>query len=305
MKYGLTVNVNETVKEIVRKAERMEKLGFDYVWVADVPSQRYSPTAASAIAQKTSNIKIGLGLLSIFLHKPHQISNSLTTLTEFYGDRFELLIGPGDLDQLNRVGISNLRHIPELLLKAKEEITEKLSEKGIEAPIWLGAQGPKILKLAKFFDGVLLNYAQPDFIHWAMQKMDLPNKRSTQVGIFAPSYVYTNKEEKPYRLLQRSSAIVALGASKRVLRNFGLYDKVTVAREKLEKGLRLKEVLADFPAEVAEKFSICMHSDNLSGYLSRLKDIGVEHTVFSYPQNFSKETIEALAKSLSSELRCF
>jgi hypothetical protein len=31
----------------------------------------------------------------------------------------------------------------------------------------------------------LLNYANPSFIEWALKEMNLPNKRSIQIGIYA------------------------------------------------------------------------------------------------------------------------
>jgi hypothetical protein len=298
--YGLSVNANETIEEIVKKSVIMEKLGFQFVWVADLPSQRYSPAIASVIAEKTKRIRIGLGLLSPFLHSPSQIAHSLITLTTFYGDRFELCIGPGDKDQLKRVGIesSKLDNIPKLLLKAKEEIVKELRRNMLKVRIWLGAQGPKILRLARFFDGVLLNYAHPRFVSWAIKKISLPSKYSVQVGIYAPSYIYLKKEEEPYQLLRLSSLIVATGTSNSVLKKFNLYDKVAKAKEELEKGLTPEEILSHYPSDFVEDFAIYLHCTELDGYLSKLEEIGVKHVVFGYPQNFSLKTIQDLAHSL-------
>jgi hypothetical protein len=242
-----------------------------------------------------------LGLLSPFLHTPNQIASSLITLIEFYGNRFELCIGPGDRDQLRRAGIlisSYGKSIPKLILKAKESIVKEFSKKRIKIPIWLGAQGPKILKLSKFFDGVLLNYANPSFIEWALKEMNLPNKRSIQIGIYAPSYVYSEKKEELCTLLQVSSLIVASGASKTVLKRLGIYNKVDVVRQKLIKGLTPEDVLNEFPIEMVKKFAIFMHSSKLNEYLLELKDLGIKHVVFGYPQNFSLDTIKDLANAL-------
>lgn len=302
MKYGLSVNANETVKEIVEKCIELEKLGFDYVWVADLPAQRYSPIIASAIAEKTNKIKIGLGLLSPFLHTSNQIASSLITLVEFYGNRFELCIGPGDKDQLRRAGIfiSKFRDlIPEFLLKSKKIIIKEFNKKGIKIPIWLGAQGINILKLSKFFDGVLLNYANPSLIKWALKEMNLSNKNSIQIGIYTPSYVYFNKKSEDLcTLLRVSSLIVASGASKTVLKRLGLYSKVSSIRKKLIKGLTPEDVLNEFPIEMAKEFSIFMNSNRLNDYILELKSLGINHIVFGYPQNFSLSTIKDLANAL-------
>lgn len=99
LKYGLGVNANETVQEMIGKSVEAERLALDHVWIGDVPSQRYAFVVAAAIAEKTKKLTIGLGLLSPFLHSPDQITNGFLTLAEAYGNRFELCIGPGDRDQ--------------------------------------------------------------------------------------------------------------------------------------------------------------------------------------------------------------
>lgn len=300
MEYGLSLNINEAVGEAALKAVLVERLGFDYIWIADLPSERYSPVVAAVIAENTSKVRIGLGLLSPLLHKPEHIANVLMTLTELYGERFELCIGVGDLDQLRRVGVNipRLKRIPEVLLKAEEKILERLRRRGLEIPVWLGAQGPRVLKLARFFDGVLLNYAKPDFVKWAVERIGLLCGCPSRVGVYAPSYIYVNRDDLLHYALMISSAIVALGAPKRVLMEFGLYDKISEARRRLKMGWSPEEALKYLPEEVLEKFSISMHVNGLANYLKRLEEVGVSHVVFSYPQSFSKNTIEVLAKAL-------
>jgi len=54
------------------------------------------------------------------------------------------------------------------------------------------------------------------------------------------------------------------------------------------------------PEEVVERFSIYKSSNALSSYILKLREIGVKHIVFGYPQNISKETLRTLALSLPS-----
>lgn len=300
MKYGLGVNANETVREIVEKSVEAERLGLDHVWVADVPSQRYGLVVASAIAANTKKLRIGLGLLSPFLHTPDQIANGFFTLVEAYGDRFELCIGPGDKDQLQRVGISIFppRGISNYLLEARKRIVKKLRENKVRYKIWLGAQGPRILKIAKFFDGVLLNYASPNLIKWAISKIGQMEAKDFQYGVYAPSYIYTDFDEEVYNLLRVACAVVVLGASEIVLRESGLYEKLVVTKEKMKAGFIPESILNDIPAKTLDKFSIHMPSSELHGYLLELAKLGIRHIVFGYPQNFSKKTVRDLGEAL-------
>lgn len=300
MKYGLGINVNETIHETVEKSVLAEKLGMDYVWVSDVPEQRYAPIVASAIAANTRKIKIGLGLLSPPLHGSLQIASSVITLVEAYGERFELCIGPGDRNQLKSIGI-HLPHskgISDYLLTAKKDMEKALQKHKVKCPIWLGAQGPKMLKLSRFFNGVLLNYASPDLIKWAIDQIGPVKNSDFKYGTYALSYVYTRLDPKIYNLLKVSSAAVTLGASKTVLEKLGIYEKVAQANRGLDTGASLESIANSIPARSMEFFSIHKHSSELGAYLSELSEIGIKHVVFGYPQNYSTKTIQQLPQAL-------
>jgi hypothetical protein len=81
-------------------------------------------------------------------------------------------------------------------------------------------EAAKMLGIAHFFDGVLLNYANPDLIRWAVGKIGRVGKKGFEIGIYAPAYVYTELNPKVHRSLQASSAVVALGAPNLILRKF-------------------------------------------------------------------------------------
>jgi len=302
LKFGLGVNANETIQEIVRKSVEAEKLGIDYVWVPDVPVQLYAPIAASSIAANTKKIQIGLGLLSVFIHTPVQIATSFSTLVEAYGERFELCIGPGDRNLLRRLGIS-LHHpkgVGNYLLNAKNQIKKKLQKNKVKCRVWLGAQGPKMLEISKFFDGVLLNYAQPDLIKWAVDKVGPVKNKDFQFGIFSSSYVYQDFDPKIYNLLRISSAIVALGASKAVLERLGLRETIVEGRKKLDKGTPITSIINHIPPKTIQLFSISKPSTELRKYLSEISKMKITHVVFGYPQNYSEETVRDLALALES-----
>jgi len=302
LKFGLAVNANETVSDIVGKCVEAERLVIDCVWVPDAPVQLYASAVASAVAASTKKIQIGLGLLSVFLHTPAQIANSVSTLFEGYGERFELCIGPGDRNLLKSVGI-HLYHpdgVISYLLTAKNQIEKILRKNRVRCRIWLGAQGPKTLEISKFFDGVLLNYAHPNTIEWAVDKVGHVKRKDFQFGIFSSSYVYQDFDPKIFNLVRVSSAIVALGASEAVLESLGLRDKIAEAKRRLDSGTTLAKVMDQIPDETVELFSICKPLTELGKYLSVLSKSKIEHVVFGYPQNYSEETVKTLAHALKN-----
>jgi len=306
MQLGLNLNINDAIPETMAKSREAERLGLDYIWISDLPSQRYAPVVASAAASATERIRIGFGLISPFLHTPQQLASPLTTLMEAYGERFELCIGPGDRDQLRRVGVDldRTEGIPTHLLKAKDKIQGSLRDRGFGCKIWLGAQGPKLLEIASSFDGVLLNYSSPRMIEWALRiirkaKGEMPER----VGIFAPSYVYKSFRPEIHRILQYASATVALGASRSVLEQFSFSEMLEPALKKFASGTLESSVLKLIPSMVIEEFSILKCQHDLPTYLDELRRLGIDHVVFAYPQGYSIETIRELAEALSRGMR--
>lgn len=286
MKYGIHLNSESNIDQVVQKSVEAERLGLDSVWVCDMPSQRYVPVVASAIASKTKRIRIGLGL-SPFLHTNQQIVSAFYSLIKAYGDRFELCLIPGDKNQLRTVGIlrESSRGISEFLVLAKSEILTRSKNQGLSFNIGLGAQGPKTLEIAHFFDYVHLNICSPRIIEWAMNEIRKIVGREIQIGIFAPSYVYTVYDHALYKLLRSSSVAIILGASKRFLKIFGFYGELVGSKDKI-------------PQNIIDEFSISMPSQKLKDYLSKIESLGIKSTVFSYPQDYSIDTIRDLAESL-------
>lgn len=298
--FSLGVNANETLHSIVDKTIAAEAVGLEYLWVADAPVQLYGPVVACVVASRTSKIRIGLGLMSVLLHSPRQIANTVTTLSCAYGDRFDLCIGVGDRRQLRRVGVHEERfeNLPLKVLEARRKVASHLRKANVGAKIWLGAQGPKMLTTAKDFDGVLLNYSKPEMIDWAITESRLRRKRGSRIGIFSPAYVHMKPQPGILQLAKVSSAVVALGTSGAVLRRFGLYEKLCKARKAVEASPTVEAILPKVPNEVVDDFSITMKATNLPSYLAEIRSLGVCHVVFGYPQNYSVETVKELGEAL-------
>ena len=106
MKWGIALNVRDTISETIVKAQIADKGGIDEIWVTDFPALRYAPTVAAAIAERTNDCRIGVGLVSPLLYSSSHILQFMNTLIESHGERFDLLLGPGDRFALESIGIS-------------------------------------------------------------------------------------------------------------------------------------------------------------------------------------------------------
>ncbi|MGQ9543937.1 MAG: LLM class flavin-dependent oxidoreductase [Candidatus Bathyarchaeia archaeon] len=301
MKFGISTNVDDTLEASIAKGLAAEISNLDYLWISDLPNQRYPPAVAAAVASRTRKIRIGLGLISPILHPPIQVASFLTTLIEFYGERFELCIGPGDRDQLFRVGIdlNRIGDISKVMLEAKDKIVKNLQSRGLECRVWLGAQGPRMLRAASRFDGVLLNYSDPEMLGWALREIGRSNEsKMLTVGIFAPSYIYMDFKPEIYQALRFASGTVALGASDHVLKRFGIYESIAQVRKQYGLEPFNTPILRNLPLKVIERFGILKSQNEFSSYIKTLKGLGVEHVVFAYPQAISVETIKELGEIL-------
>ena len=298
--FGLGVNANESLHSMIEKSIAAETIGLEYLWIADSPIQFYAPVVASVTAAKTSKIRIGLGLMSIFLHTPRQIADAVVTLSNAYGDRFDVCIGAGDRQQLRQVGVNleSFGSLPLRVLEARRKIALRVRKENVRTKIWLGAQGPRMLAAAKSFDGVLLNYSKPEMIRWAIREAIPSGKSAFTVGTCSPSYVYVRKRTNIHQLVKVSSAVVALGAAPTVLQRFGLYEKLYEARKLAQANPTIEAIADAVPDEVVRDFSVTMKAASLPSYLAELKSLGVRHVVFAYPQGYSVETVRELGKAL-------
>ena len=292
MKYSIHLNSESKIDRIVQKGIEAERLGLDSIWICDMPSQRYVPIVASAIASRTSKIQIGLGF-SPFLHTYHQIVSTFYSLINAYGERFELCLVPGDRNQLQKVGVFRFKSVRDRILKAKVEIMKKSEEQGLNFEISLGAQGPKMLRIASSFDSLHLNFCSPRIIEWAKSEIG-SIENFFQVGIFAPSYIYDIFDQDIYELLYRSAKAVILGSSDRFLKILGFYEELYGVDGRPDNSF-----FERIPLKMIKEFSISMPSKKLKEYILTIKNLGVTNIVFSYPQDYSIDTIRDLAKSLN------
>jgi hypothetical protein len=183
----------------------------------------------------------------------------------------------------------------------KLQIKTMLKKEGVSCRLWLGAQGPKMLKTAACFDGVWLNYAHPNEVKWAIETVKAHRRNDMQFGVYVPSYVYRDFDPQVGMLLEMSNAVVALGASDAVLQRLNLYELIKEGKHRLKEGATVKSVLQYVPSKATDLFSISKRSDKLKGYLAELSNIGVQHVVFSYPQGYSLKTITDLAIALKRQ----
>ncbi|HJK09728.1 MAG TPA: 5,10-methylenetetrahydromethanopterin reductase [Methanocorpusculum sp.] len=292
MTYGIEfVPGNVNVKQVVNYCKLAESKDIDYAWITNHYNNRHCYAVLTAVAQATTTLKMGPGIMNSFTDTPAGMASFACTLNEISDGRAVLGIGPGDLSTLPKLAIDPVKPVARLgeaidqirALCSGAEVKKsgmqffdydgaKLTgvtlpgKKGI--PVYVGAQGPKVLELAGLKgDGALINASNPkDFDVGAYTALSIDKDQK--------------KAEKAAKIV---AAFIAAGSPEALLQRHGL-DLANVAK--------IKDALArfDFGAVgglVTEKeiaaFTICGTPDVIRQKCEDLTKAGVTQIIFGSP----------------------
>jgi len=301
IQWGIAINLRDSAPEIVEKAIVADSGGMDSIWITDYPAVRLSPILASVIAQRTKRCRIGVGLLSPLVYPPKQIVQYMCTLIKHHGNRFDLMIGPGDKARLADIGVKygEGSTIASRMAEAIGRIRDGLADYA-GCRIFLGAQGVKMIEISRNSDGVLLNYSDPEMIRWATETLgDIPD--AFEIGVFPPTLIGKSEDcnEKPN--IRTSAGIVALGMSQSMKKRFGLNEALGPALSLLRKSGKIDEhVINLIDQNILDRFCVCETLEGICNRVQQFKNLRVTLIVFGPPQGATLDGVKQLilAKSV-------
>ncbi len=312
MSYGIEfVPGNINVKQVVKYCKLAESKDIDYAWITNHYNNRHCYPTLAMIAANTDSLKMGPGIMNTFTDTPAAIASFMATLNEISDGRAVLGIGPGDLSTLPKLAIQGEKPVARLeegivqirRLLAGEEIKKtgqmqffdydgaKLTgvtlpgKKGI--PVYVGAQGPKMLELAgKIGDGSLINASNPKDFEIAIpiikQAEAAAGKKGHDVGAYTAISVDKDKK-KAMNAAKIVAAFIAAGSPPPLLQRHGL-DMGNVAK--------IKEALARFDFKAVgglvgdkeiEAFTIAGTPEECAQKCQDLMKAGVTQVIFGSP----------------------
>src|SRR5438445_11916224 len=80
-------------EESVNRAREAERLGYESVWVTQLPDARDAALVLAAYAAATQWVRLGTGVLPIYTRHPTAMAQMTATLDELSAGRFILGIG--------------------------------------------------------------------------------------------------------------------------------------------------------------------------------------------------------------------
>lgn len=104
MRLGIGFNPVLSIGDAVNLASKAEGLGYDSIWIHESLFQRDVVTYISAMAGRTSRIRLGSGVINTFTRHPVTAATTFATLSEASGGRVTLGLGLGSFPTIPLIG---------------------------------------------------------------------------------------------------------------------------------------------------------------------------------------------------------
>ncbi|MGD9764624.1 MAG: LLM class flavin-dependent oxidoreductase [Candidatus Binatia bacterium] len=189
---GLVLGSDTAPEKLPAMARAAEELGYSELWFAEDCFFIGGISGATATLAATTDIPIGLGILSAVVRHPAILAMELATLARMYPGRLMPGIGVGVPDWMRQIGRfpkSALAALRECVTTTRQLLAgEELTLKGDlfsfdhvrlthvpdrPLPIYMGVVGPKNLQLSgEIADGTVISVlAGPDYVRWLRERV--------------------------------------------------------------------------------------------------------------------------------------
>lgn len=324
MTFGIEFVPNDPVLKIAHYAKLAEEQGFDNVWITDHYNNRDVYSTLTVLAMNTNRIKLGTGVTNPYTRNIAITASSIASINEISSGRAILGLGPGDKATFDAMGISWEKP----LSTTKESIEAlrsffdgkkvtmdgetvkfggaKMAFKAGKIPIYMGAQGPKMLELAgEVADGVLINASHPRDFEEAVKQITSGAKKSNrdpkEVDIAAYTSFSIDKDAtKAINAAKVVVAFIVAGSPNMVLERHGIdveaKNKIGGAIAKGDFGALMSGMVTN---EMIDAFSVCGTPADCKARINELLDIGVTQIVAGSPIGPDKEkAIKLIGKEI-------
>ena len=317
MKFGIEFVPNQPLDEIVKLVKLAEDVGFEYAWITDHYNNKNVYETLALLAANTETIKMGPGVTNPYVRSPAISASAIATIDEISNGRATFGIGPGDKATFDALGIewtkpvstikAAIADINTLLAGEKTEAGAALggAKKVQDAiPIYMGAQGPKMLETAgEIADGVLINASNPKDYEAAMPMIKKgigDQAKDFDVAAYTATSIGTDSEAAK-NAAKIVVAFIAAGSPPPVIERHGLPDGFnTQMGEFLAKG-DFGGAIGAVTDEALDAFSVCGTPDEFIPKIEGLAEMGVTQYVAGSPVGKNvEESIKLLGDVIAS-----
>lgn len=308
MRFGIEFVPYEPVEKVVELARKAEEGGFEYCWVTDHYNNRNVYSFLTAIAQNTEKMMIGPGVTNPYLIHPAVTASAIASIDEISKGRAILGISAGDRTILSSLGVKlekplatmseSIQIIRGLLAGEKINFEGKIFRMtGVklsfkpkhEIPIYLGAQGPEMLRLAgKISDGALVNASHPLDLNYAVSRIrsgaDEAGRDSKEIDIAAyTSFSVADSDEKAKEAAKPVVVFIVSATPSVVLERHGIpTEDASKVRGALKSG-KFGEAMASITEAMLNSFCIHGTPADCTKRIEEISKSGVTQLVIGSP----------------------
>ncbi|MCL7415749.1 MAG: 5,10-methylenetetrahydromethanopterin reductase [ANME-2 cluster archaeon] len=304
VRFGIEFLANETADTLAEMIRFSEENGIEYAWITDHYNNRDSFSLLTYIAARTSTIKLGTGVTNPYTRAAPQLASAIATVDEVSGGRAVFGIGPGDKMTFENLGVKwtkPLRTVRETVevvrrLTSGESISyngevisikkAKLNFGNNTVPVYIGAQGPGMLKLAgEMGDGALVNASHPRDFEFALKmlKEGALGRDFSQFDVGAyTSFSVASSREKAIAAAKPVVAFITAGSPPDVIKRHGIPEEDhTRLTSAFKEGF--KQAIETVTDDMMSAFSICGTPDDCIEQIHELVGAGVTQIVVGSP----------------------
>jgi 5,10-methylenetetrahydromethanopterin reductase len=308
VKFGIEFVPREPYWKIIYYAIQAERGGFNNLWITDHFTNRNVYVTLTTAAIYTNKITFGPGVTNPYMVNPVLTAQALATLNEMAMGRVVLGMGAGDKTTLESVGVEMYK--PLTAIKEAVRIFRGITigesvayqgkifktagarflfkPKGI-IPVYIGAQGPKMLELAgKIGDGVLINASHPRDVEYATRSVNegirQAGKNPDQVDVAAYTSFSVHEDlKKATKAAVPVVAFIAAGSPQILLERHDIdvkkADEIRAALKANDWGKAFSSVTP----EMIDAFSVCGTPDACIERINQLLKSGISQFVVGSP----------------------
>jgi 5,10-methylenetetrahydromethanopterin reductase len=286
-------------------AKLAEDVGFDTIWITDHYNNRDVYSTLAVLSLLTNKVRLGTGVTNPYTRNIAITASSIASINELSGGRAILGIGPGDKATFDKMGIvwdKPLTHVKDAISAIRAFLARgQVNEGGFKGaqlafgtgkiPIYIGAQGPKMLELAgAVADGVLINASHPeDFKHAVpviKQGALKAGRDPKDVEICAYASFSVDKDQaKAEAEAKMVVAFIVAGSPENVLERHGIsLNEARVISDSIARG-----DLEGVNSRMVEAFSVAGSPENCRARVDELLKTGVTQIVVGSPIGPNKE----------------
>jgi len=308
VKFGIEFVPREPYWRIIYYAIQAEKGGFSNLWITDHFNNRNVYVTLTAAAIYTNKITFGPGVTNPYMVNPVFTAQAIATLNELVPGRVVLGIGAGDKTTLESVGVEMQKPLNAVYeavdifrkITSGESVAyrgEVFKTAGAKflfkpkggIPVYVGAQGPKMLELAgRIGDGVLINACHPKDVEYAVncvkEGVQQASKRVDQVDVAAYTAFSVHEDlKKATKAAVPVVSFIVAGSPAVLLERHGIdVGKAEMIREAL-KANDWGKAFAGVTPEMIEAFSVCGTPDTCIERIGQLLKSGISQFVVGSP----------------------